>query len=957
MLSLAKKVGGHGAVEYYLAAIRGQGWFEPSTDGGPRGRWVDPHGLLSPWGIRHGDLIDDEDARDLVRQLARGYAPTYREGMPLARNAGHPRRVVGVDGAYSTPKTVSVVWAGVEDASSIRAAIEQAMLAAADRARALLQKLGGVVRRGKGGLVERQGLFCGACFVHADTRLGDPSLHVHDLQMNPARDPLGLSEGIKEFIALEGRDPTEFERARMGWYSIESKRQFQLQKVGGAAFRVELAWQLANGIDGQHPEVAFLIHPRTIADWQAESWLAPSAHVGSAIGERDPGALFDLVGIDSNLVREFSQRCKKLHADYTAMLHGAPVIAQGAWKNTWNRNSRQDKKALRPEGWDWRREWHDRLFKLGFDPDRAEACARMGHSQPREALSAPLIAARAEAELLAREHVHLEVAIWQTVLSQALGHANLDTAIEAHKLLIADGVIKRMPSVEHNGTRSFYLARQLDQEQEAVTVARQARGTLQSLPPDWVRMAAGALREHGLTEGVAEALATRAMGRDGVVCVEGGPEVVETLRNVFDAGGEPAHVVGDAHTLPYPRIAEALARRQSAIGKDGTGDRLVLVGANVPVDAGGPSGFAMLAESIGFSIGEPTAHLLHTQGHLRASADAVEEAADQALQAALRDAPVRRQQALHEIAVVTSSRAVADAVNQRLRDKLQSYGLLGRDIGVAKGERGPMPVALGDLLRLPDGSIGKVTYAEADPRSTIINPITLMIVWAGSRHRVGDTAVEKPHLLRHAWADQTGGICPARRADAIIVIPDHRATSMQIRVAWRMGQAITVLADRRLLESDEKERRRLEHERDQRRSRAERKALEAARTALNGDLADLSDTALIRALEDLDAGLALVAVAESARRAGLSDVAITARTAEAAQVAAAARATADFGAPGALHAETTAVQLLSRTHPQSLLARISTVPPLGSPSEDVVYVNGADIDDPEDLGAALDVEF
>ncbi|MFC5315086.1 hypothetical protein, partial [Azospirillum rugosum] len=716
-------------------------------------------------------------------------------------------------------------------------------------------------------------------------------------------------------------------------------------------------WQLANGVGSQHPDLAFLITSRTIADWKTEAWMAPSTHIGTATGERDPGALFDVGGVGSHLVREFSQRCKKLHADFTALMHNAAIVHESAWKSAWNKNSRKDKKTLRPEGWDWRREWHDRLFKLGFAPEHAEACARMGHSQPREVLSAPLIAARAEAELLTREHVHPETAIWQTVLTQALGHANLDTAIMGHKLLIADGVIKRMPSIEHNGTRSFYMPRQLEQEQEAVTVARQARGTLQPLPPDRVRIAAGALRQQGLTEGVAEALATRALGRDGVVCVEGGPEVVEALRNVFNRAGEPAHVVGDAHTLPYPRIAEALARRQSAIGKDGTGDRLVLVGANVPVDAGGSSGFAMLAESIGFSIGEPPAHLLHTQGHLRASADAVEEAADQALQAALRHGPVRRQQALREIAVVTSSRAVADAVNQRLRYKLQLYGLLGRDIGVAKGERGPMPVALGDLLRQPDGSIGKVTYAEADPRGTIINPVTLMVVWAGSRHRAGDTVVEKPHLLRQAWADQTGGICPARRADAIIVIPDHRATTMQIRVAWRMGQAITVLADRRLLENDEKERRRLEHERGQRRDRAERKALEAARTALNGELADFSDTALTRALEDLDAGLALVAVAELARRAGLSDVAITARTAEAAQVAAAARATADLGALGAMHAETTAVQLLSRVRPQSLLARIITVPPLGSPSEDVVYVNGADMDDPEDLGAALDMEF
>lgn len=923
MLNIAKKTGGAGAMEYYLTSVKGQGWYEASPDGGPRGRWNDPHGLLAPWGIRHGDLIDDDGGRNLVRRLARGYAPTFERGIPLARNAGSPRRVVGIDRTFSSPKTPTLVWAGVTDDSPTKAAIELGLREAAHEARTLLERLGGVVRRGKGGLIERPGLFCGASFLHADTRFGDPSIHLHDNAFTPGLDPAGLHEEIAKYLATWGEDPDHDTVAAMAWHSCESRRQLQLQKLGGAAFRVALADRLET--------IGFQVVPRSAADWAAPS---PHGLVGGGMGEKDPGALFDVAGVSRELVEQFSRRCMELRAHIDAARRADPdaIINEGAWTNARNKATRKPKSALAPEGFDWRGAWHERLARSGFGHDEAEACARLGGGNGRQRLTTAQVAEAAEADLLTHEHIHAESAVWTTVMAQALGRADLRTAVAAGEALIEDGVLKRLPTPEHDGSKSYYMPRQLDQEREVAALAVTAQDTLDPMPEPIVKLAAQRLRQIGsMPDAVAQTVAKRALGADGVVCVEGGSGVADALRAAFklEGGGAEVTVVEQAHALPFGVIAEAVMAREEA------GSRLILVGANTPVDPGRPSGFNTLSEALGLSLGEPTARLLHAQGQLVASGDAVEEAAERVLQAALNKGKRR------DVAVVVPSRTTADAVNARVREKLRAYGVLKADIGVAQGERGPMPLARGDLVRLPDGAVGKITYAEADPNGAIVKDVAAKIVWPGSRNGTGDTVIEKTKLLRHAWADMPGGITPSRRADMVVAIADHRATANALRTAWRLGSDVTVLADPRLL-GDDVERRKRDRERARRREQAEIAARAAVQAVLRGGLADRDEAALAREIETDEPDQVLRAVAELARRRDVTEAVLLERTLDAAQVVSAARARP----AGALaeEVETAAVAALSRLHPQSLLARLGELRFHSLSGQGLTYVA---IEDPE----------
>lgn len=184
------------------------------------------------------------------------------------------------------------------------------------------------------------------------------------------------------------------------------------------------------------------------------------------------------------------------------------------------------------------------------------------------------------------------------------------------------------------------------------------------------------------------------------------------------------------------------------------------------------------------------------------SGDAVEETAERVLQAALNKGRRR------DVAVMVPNRTTADAVNARVRAKLQVYGVLTADVGVAQGERGPMALAHGDLVRLSDGSVGTIAYAEADPNSAIVKDVAVIIAWSGCCYGAGETIIGKTKLLRHDWADMPGGITPSRRADAVLVIADHRATANALRTAWRIASDITVLADPRLLADDVQRRKR-----------------------------------------------------------------------------------------------------------------------------------------------------
>lgn len=123
--------------------------------------------------------------------------------------------------------------------------------------------------------------------------------------------------------------------------------------------------------------------------------------------------------------------------------------------------------------------------------------------------------------------------------------------------------MKRLPTPEHDGLKSYYMPRQRDQECEVAGLAVAAQDTLDPLPEPIVRLAAQRLRQIG---GMPDAVAKRALGADGVMCVEGGSGVADALRAVFEleGGGAEVTVVEQGHTLPFTVIAEALTAREEA---------------------------------------------------------------------------------------------------------------------------------------------------------------------------------------------------------------------------------------------------------------------------------------------------------------------------------------------------------------------------------------------------------
>lgn len=114
-------------------------------------------------------------------QLLAGLQGFHPEtGERLAKNAGEKHKG-GWDGTFSAPKPVSCVWAVADQ--ELRAAIELAQQAAAERALSFLEEAGAFSSRSRTDPGPVQGVIA-ATYLHGTSREADPQLHNHCAILN-----------------------------------------------------------------------------------------------------------------------------------------------------------------------------------------------------------------------------------------------------------------------------------------------------------------------------------------------------------------------------------------------------------------------------------------------------------------------------------------------------------------------------------------------------------------------------------------------------------------------------------------------------------------------------------------------------------------------------------------------------------------------------------------------------
>ena len=186
-------------------------------------------------------------AGDDFRNLLAGY--DIERAKALVHNAGSPKRRSGWDLTWSVPKSVSVAWSQATPA--VRAIIEAEVWRSVRRAIHYLETIGVVSRRGTDGVVHESARLTFAGFLHSTSRAQDPQLHIHTILIN-----LG--------IRPDGSTGT-----------LDPRAIFRHQLAAGALFRAELAFRLERSL---------------------------------GLRARRERRCFEIIGVDSDLITEFSKR-------------------------------------------------------------------------------------------------------------------------------------------------------------------------------------------------------------------------------------------------------------------------------------------------------------------------------------------------------------------------------------------------------------------------------------------------------------------------------------------------------------------------------------------------------------------------------------------------------------------------------------------------------------------------
>lgn len=255
--------------------------------------------------VRNGAGIDIQSFRDLCAGL------DPRTGKALVRGAGASHNA-GTDITMTPGKSVSVLWTAGD--ARQREIIEAAHRRAVSRAlRLVVDEEMIVVRSGAGGAMRHKPSdLIVALFDHYTTREGDPNLHSHCVVMNVAGAPAE---------ALSGR-------YRYRHLTTDPEQVFKLQRMIGAAYRAELASELA-------------------------------LHLGTQFREAGQGQ-WEIAGIHQKVLTAFSKRSVQIEA--FAGPNASPAQREVAALAT-----RKGKEQI-PTGDELEARWRSELAALGVDP-------------------------------------------------------------------------------------------------------------------------------------------------------------------------------------------------------------------------------------------------------------------------------------------------------------------------------------------------------------------------------------------------------------------------------------------------------------------------------------------------------------------------------------------------------------------------------------------------------------
>lgn len=242
---------------------------------------------------------------DDFRNLLAGYDAD--RATALVHNAGSPNRRSGWDLTWSVPKSVSVAWS--QATPEVRETIEAEVWHSVRRAISYVETIGVVSRRGTNGVVHESAKLTFACFLHSTSRAQDPQLHVHTILQNVGIRPDGTTG------------------------TLDPRAIFKHQLAAGALFRAELASRL-------------------------ECRLGLRA--------RREGRCFELMGVDPDLIAEFSKRRAQIEARLRELGLSGPKAAEAAAFETRNTKITVSRSALFAQWQEIGRQYHWSTKELGW---------------------------------------------------------------------------------------------------------------------------------------------------------------------------------------------------------------------------------------------------------------------------------------------------------------------------------------------------------------------------------------------------------------------------------------------------------------------------------------------------------------------------------------------------------------------------------------------------------------
>lgn len=274
----------------------------------------EPPGIWYGRGAEALGLIGTVEAAEL-RRLFEGWHP--REERPLIELQMGKDHRPGWDLTFSAPKSVSALWS--QAPPEVRDAIQAAHFASVRCALNYMEGHIEVARRGKGGFRHETAHLVVATFEHGTSRAQDPQLHSHCLVMNVCQ------------------------RADGAFRTLDGKPLLESKMLAGALYRAQLASELETRL---------------------------------SLGVERVGRCFEVQGVSSVLLREFSKRRAEIEKALEGYGYDSPKAAAMATLTTRQGKEHAPREALFAG-------WQETGQLLGWGPDQAKALLERSHAPIR----------------------------------------------------------------------------------------------------------------------------------------------------------------------------------------------------------------------------------------------------------------------------------------------------------------------------------------------------------------------------------------------------------------------------------------------------------------------------------------------------------------------------------------------------------------------------------------------